>query len=112
MSWGEWFLLYAVLHLPALFLCYAIWIQHERGGWCKVLHFFGIVGFPVDVFANYTTLAIIFWRWPGKSFTFSKHLSPLSALPGRRGDLARKVAAILNRIAPSGAHIKAPAKDV
>lgn len=114
-----WFALYMALHLPALGLCYWLWIQHERGdiwrldpGWrrhfwwsWKVCHVFGILGFLPDLVANYTTLAVIFWRWPGRAFTFSKHLAPLSHLGGRRGILANMVADVLDYLAPSGKHI-------
>lgn len=114
-----WLVLYLVLHLPALGVCYWLWIQHERaetwkvhGGWRAkvapfwlVFHAFGILGFLPDVFANYTTLAAIFWRWPGRAFTFSKHLWPLSLDAGWRGRLARPVAAVLDWLAPSGNHI-------
>lgn len=97
--------LYMVLHLPVLGLLYAIWIQHERGGWWKLCHIFGVVGFVPDVVANYTTLAAIFRRWPGRDFTFSKHLKPLSELPGWRGRIANIVADVLDWLAPSGNHI-------
>lgn len=100
-----WLVLYLVLHLPALFLCYWAWIQHERGGWWKACQVFGILGFLPDMVANYTTLAVIFWRWPGKDFTFSKHLKPLSQLAGWRGQLANMVADVLDGMAPSGNHI-------
>lgn len=114
-----WFALYLALHLPALGLCYWLWIQHERGdtwkaygGWrarvapaWKVFHLFGIIGFLPDLFVNYTTLAVIF-GWPGKAFTFSKHLAPLSRLDGWRGILANMVADVLDGLAPSGKHIQ------
>jgi len=118
--------LYLVLHLPALFLCYWAWIQHERGaiwrldpGWRRRVwwihygwHFFGIVGYIPDVVANYTTLFLIF-GWPGRAFTFSKHLGRLIVNTGLRGKLARPIAAILNRLTPSGKpHVKAMASDV
>lgn len=95
---------YLAVHLPTLFICYWLWIQHERGGWWKVFHIFGILGFLPDVFANYTTLAMIF-GWPGRAFTFSKHLKPLSLLDGWRGRLANMVSDVLDGIAPSGNHI-------
>lgn len=96
--------LYLALHLPALFVVYCLWIQNERGGWWKLCHVFGFIGFIPDVVANYTTLALIF-GWPGRAFTFSKHLKPLSLLDGWRGRVANKVADVLDRIAPSGNHI-------
>lgn len=96
--------LYLGLHLPALGLCYWLWIQHERGGWWRLCHVFGIIGFIPDVVANYTTLALIF-GWPGRAFTFSKHLKPLSRLPGLRGVVANIVADVLDDLAPSGNHI-------
>lgn len=100
-----WFALYIILHLPVLGLLYWAWIQHERGGWWQLCHVFGIVGFLPDVVANYTTVAVIFRRWPGRAFTFSKHLKPLSLLPGWRGRIANIVADVLDWLAPSGNHI-------
>jgi len=105
MTWMHYLGLYVVLHLPVLGLLYWAWIQHERGGWWKLCHVFGAIGFLPDVVANYTTLAWIFWRWPGRAFTFSKHLKPLSMLPGHRGELANLVADVLDELAPSGNHI-------
>lgn len=105
MNWLDWVGIYLIGHLPALGVLYTLWIQHERGGWWKLCHVFGILGFIPDVLANYTTLALIFMRWPGRAYTFSKHLWPLSIDGGWRGVLARPVADILNRLAPSGNHI-------
>ncbi len=105
MTWLHYLVLYLVLHLPVLGVLYTLWIQHERGGWWRACHVFGFSGFALDVFANYTTLAVIFWNWPGRAFTFSKHLKPLSQLPGRRGVVANMVADVLDDLAPSGDHI-------
>lgn len=103
MNWLLWSL---VLHLPVLFVLYVLWIQHERGGLWKLCHIFGLIGFIPDVVANYTTLALIFWREPSPgAFTFSKQLWYLSRDGGWRGRLARPVAAVLDRLAPSGNHI-------
>ncbi len=105
MTWLHYLGLYAVLHLPVLFVLYWAWIQHERGGLWKLCHFFGVIGFIPDALANYTTLALIFWRWPGRAYTFSKHLKPLSLLDGWRGQVANITADVLDAIAPSGNHI-------
>ncbi len=104
MTWLQAIGLYLILHLPVLWVRYALWIQHERGGWWKVCHIFGPAGFLLDVFANYTTLALIF-GWPGRSFTFSKRLLPLSQQDGWRGQLANIVADVLDWMAPSGDHV-------
>ena len=107
MTWLHYFGLYAVLHLPALFILYALWIQHERGGWWKVFHVFGIAGFLPDVTANHTSLAVIFgFRWPEpKAWTFSQQLEHLCKLGGKTGALANGVADVLDDLAPSGKHI-------
>lgn len=105
MNWLHYALLVLVLHLPVLFVLYWAWIKHERGGLWKLCHVFGLIGFIPDVLANYTTLALIFWRWPGRAYTFSKHLKPLSQLNGWRGRVANMVADVLDRMAPSGNHI-------
>lgn len=105
MSWLEISLWAFALHLPALLVLYAAWIQHERGGLWKLCHVFGLIGFIPDVLANYITLALLFRRWPGRAYTFSKHLKPLSQLDGWRGHLANLISDVLDRIAPSGNHI-------
>jgi hypothetical protein len=104
VNWLHFLGLYAVLHLPALFVLYALWVQHERGGWCKVFYAFGGRGFLLDVVANYTTLALIF-GWPGRAVTFSKRLKTLCQMDGWRGRIANQIADVLDGIAPSGNHI-------
>ena len=98
--------LYLVLHLPFLAICYVLWIQHERGGVWKLCHVFGILGYLPDVVANHTTFAFLFWRKPESgAWTFSQQLGNLVQDDGWRGVLARRIAAVLDRIAPSGKHI-------
>lgn len=107
MTYLEYFLLYVVLHLPVLFALYWAWIKHEKGGWWKLCHVFGVLGFGPDVLANHTSLALIFYRWPKPdAWTFSQQLEHLCKEGGARGVVANMVADVLDRVAPSGKHIK------
>lgn len=116
----KYFLLILVLHLPVLFLRYALWIKHEYGaiwrldpGWRRHFwwihygwHIFGIDGFFLDVIANYTTLRWMFGRKPAPGArTFSKQLWHLCKEEGMRGRVANMVADVLDWLAPSGDHI-------
>lgn len=91
-----------------LLICYAIGIQYQRGGWCKPLGLLLIPGFLLDLVLNYTTLAVLTWDRPRKGeFTFSKRLYRLQSNTDWRGNVARPICLILNKIAPK-VHIKAP----
>jgi hypothetical protein len=120
MNWLHYTLLVLALHLPVLFVLYALWVQHERGdiwrldpGWrrhvwwaWKVFFIFGGRGFVLDVVANYTTLRWIFGRKPAPGArTFSKQLWHLCKEDGLRGRIANMVADVLDSLAPSGNHI-------
>ncbi len=55
----------------------------------------------VDVWANYTTLAFLFWSVPRRGeWTFSKHLPRLCTRDGWRGELARRCKIYINRKVP------------
>lgn len=117
MNWLHYLGLYAALHLPALFVLYALWIQHERAaiwridpGWRRHVwwvhlgwHVFGIAGYIPDVLANYTTLRWIFGRKPEPGArTFSQQLAYLCKEDGWRGHAANIVADVLDGLTPSG----------
>lgn len=96
-----------MISLLVLLPLYSLWVQHERGGLWRHLKWVAIVAGPVDVVLNYTELALLTWDWPRKEeYTFSKRLSRLSRLTGYRGAFGRLGKLILDRIAPSGLHIK------
>lgn len=106
MTYLAYFLLYVVLHLPILFALYWAWIKHEKGGWRKIYHFFGLIGYVPDVIANHSSLALIFYRWPEPdAWTFSQQLEHLCKEDGLRGIVANMVADVLDGLAPSGKHI-------
>jgi hypothetical protein len=89
-----------------LWVLYPIAIQIERGGWWRLLTPVALLALAVDVLANWTELSLLLWQWPGRGvWTFSQRLSILIYVTGWRGDLARKIAPVLNAIAPSGRHI-------
>ena len=91
---------------PALAVAYGVYIQFERGGLWTVFRLAGLIGWPLDFVANYTTLALLFWAWPGRNYTFSKQLERhLVKDIGLRGFVAWRVAKVINWIAPSGKHI-------
>ena len=97
-----------ILGSPAyLFILYVLYIQHERGGPWRLFVLFGVLGWPLDFFLNYTFFAAAFMAWPERgAYTFSRQLAYLQHRNGWRGEIARPIAALLNAIAPSGTHIK------
>jgi hypothetical protein len=91
-----------------LFICYAIYIQYERGGLWNVCRLVVVVGYFVDVLANFTELALLTWDFPRwGEWTFSQRLPRLIRQTGWRSTLARSIARVLDWLAPSGRHIDA-----
>ena len=88
-----------------LWVLYPIAIQVERGGWWQLLWPVTILAWIVDVLANWTELSLLMLELPREP-TFSQRLSRLVRSTGWRSDLARRIAPVLNQIAPSGSHIK------
>jgi hypothetical protein len=96
-----------MISLLVLLPLYAIWVQHERGGNWRYLELLGLIAGPLDVFLNYTELALLTWDIPQDGeHTFSKRLSRLTRTAGWRGSLSRPIKYILDYLAPSGLHIK------
>lgn len=97
---------FGLLHL-LLPIIYYIWVQHKRGANYKYLQVFGLLGLPIDVLLNYTTLSLLFWDFPKVTeYTFSKRLPRLCSLNGWRGKFAIKVKELLNKVDPLHNHIK------
>lgn len=96
-----------MLSLIFLLPLYALWVQYERGGLWSYAKWFGVIAGPVDVFLNYTELALLTWDIPqAGEYTFSKRLSRLTRTAGWRGSMSRPIKHVLDYIAPSGLHIK------
>lgn len=96
-----------IVSLPGwLLICYFLFIQHERGGLWKVFKLVSIPAWFLDAGLNYTLFSICFWKWPGKSYTFSKQLANLRVMTDWRGPIGQALADLLNAIDPSGKHIK------
>lgn len=90
-----------------LALLYPIAIQYERGGWWLAVAPITILALVVDVLVNYTELALLTWDWPRRGeWTFSTRLGRLVRYDDWRGDVARVVAFWLDRLAPSGRHVR------
>lgn len=80
-----------------LAILYPLAVQFERGGWWRLLAPVTFIAFLIDVWCNYTELALIFWDFPRRNeFTFSVRLRRLQHDEGWRGKLARPVVAYLN----------------
>lgn len=89
-----------------LWILYPIAIQYERGGWWRLCCIVAVPALVIDVIANYTELALVTWDFPKRGeWTFSKRLSRLQHNTDWRGEYARYVVPILDKIAPSGKHI-------
>jgi hypothetical protein len=93
-----------------LLLLYPIAVQYARGFWWGVaLTVTGVlpVFFILDMIANRTELALLFWDWPAPyELTFSQHLMRLRHECGWRGRMARPTVDLLNFLSPNGDHIK------
>jgi len=73
-----------------LMLLYPIAVQAERGGWWLLVTPITFMALVVDVWCNYTELALITWDFPAKGeWTFSTRLRRLQYYPGWRGSFAR-----------------------
>ena len=89
-----------------LWLLYPIAIQAERGGWWRVCYVLWPFALVIDVWANYTELALITLDCPKwGEWTFSLRLRRLRTLPGWRGEFGKYAARVLDSIAPSGVHV-------
>lgn len=93
---------------PLLMLVlYAIGIQYERGGLWSVCAVVALMGYVFDVLMQYTLAQVYFWEIaPQGEATISQRLARLIERKDWRWDIARRLASILNRMAPSGVHIK------
>ena len=89
-----------------LWILYPIAIQYERGGWWRCVLPVTVLALIVDVWCNYTELAVLTLDWPQRGeFTFSTRLKRLKSDPTWRGAMGRYIARVLDAIAPSGKHI-------
>ncbi len=89
-----------------LLLLYPLAIQYERGGWWRLVAPITAIALVVDILANYTELALLFWDWPQEGeYTFSLRLRRLQHNDSKRGELAWYIAYLLNWISPSGKHV-------
>lgn len=100
-------LLLAMLYYPA--------IQYERGGlWYIVVPIFTVPALLIDILFNVFWATIIYQDMPFKKseflgrieLTFSDRLERFISLPGWKGKISRFIAYWLNRLAPSGKHIR------
>jgi hypothetical protein len=94
----------------ALALLFPFAIQYKRPGlrepWLFLAYVVAGIATVIDIIANYTTLALLLWDWPqAGEFTFSKRLVRLKGRADWKGDIARDIAVILNRIDPLHDHV-------
>lgn len=93
----------ALLLLLPLFV---LAIQTERGGPWKVFVIFMPPAMLLDVFLNFTELALLTLDFPRSGeWTFSVRLRRLVLRDDWRGSVARYLATILNSIDPTGKHV-------
>lgn len=106
LQYQIWFLTWPLWAPVSMLVWYAVGIQYERGGAWKAMAPVTFLGFLYDVLLQYTLFQIYFWEVaPRHEFTISMRLGRLLARTDWRGRLARWLADILNRLAPSGRHI-------
>lgn len=101
-----WLYTFPLWSAPVMLIWYAIGVQVERGGLWKLLAPFTFAGFLFDVLCQYTSAQLWFWEIaPLKELTISTRIGRLMESKTWGGAVARFLAPILNRIAPSGKHI-------
>lgn len=89
-----------------LFLLYPIAIQYERGGWWVLVIPLTLLALVIDVFANYTELAVLTWDFPRKGeYTFSTRCQRLQYYDTWGGQVARVVKSYTNFFDPQNNHI-------
>lgn len=97
-----------MISLLILWPLYIIGVQYERGGWWYLVAPVTLIAWVIDVWLNFTELALLTWDWPRNEYelTFSNRLKRLVHDGGWRGNFARFVARrMLNPFAPGGRHI-------
>ena len=89
-----------------LALLYPLAIQYERGGYWRVLTPVTFIALVIDIFVNYTELALVTLDFPQYGeFTFSQRLKRLKYDHGWRGYFAHVVIKYLDYFDPHGRHI-------
>lgn len=89
-----------------LLALYPFAIQFERGGWWRLLLPVTLLALIIDVWCNYTELALLTWDRPSKGeYTFSTRVKRLQYYPGWRGSFARLVRDYTNFFDPQKDHI-------
>lgn len=89
-----------------LLVLYPFAIQFERGGWWRLLFPVTLLALIVDVWCNYTELALLTWDRPAKGeYTFSTRIKRLQYYPGWRGGFARLVRDYTNFFDPQKDHV-------
>lgn len=92
------FLLWQFIYLPlGLLLLFPLAIQYDRGGVWRLVLPFTLIALAVDIWLNFTTLAIYTWDFPKVfEWTFSTRLTRLKSNTDWRGPIARVLADYLN----------------
>lgn len=89
-----------------LLILYFIGIQYQRDGWWLLVLPITLLAFVLDVFLNFTELALLTWDFPRKGeWTFSTRLARLRNSEGWQGTQARYFIRCLDAIAPNGKHV-------
>lgn len=105
-NWMTILLTYPLWGPLVMLVLYAVWVQSERGGIFKLLEVVAIVGYPWDWLLQHTLAPFYFWERTRKGeSTVSMRLARLVNDTGWRGVWARRLAWLLNAMAPSGRHI-------
>jgi len=89
-----------------LFLLYPLAIQYERGGFWRLLLPITLITAIIDVYVNYTELALITCDWPkAGEYTVSDKLERIKNLEDWRGKTTRFFEPYLDYCDPDGNHI-------
>ena len=101
-------LLAAMLAMPTILLAlYAVFIQHERAGWWDFCWLVCVIFYPFNMLVAHTVFPLLMWRKPRKGEIFvSRQIAGMLLDTGWRGNIARRIAYLLNILAPSGDHFQ------
>ncbi len=96
-TFALYFFILIVAPIIALALMYPLAIQYQRGGLWRVLTPLAFVAAIIDVWANYTGLALLTWDAPKEGErTFSQRCARLIRQTGWAGSVGRLTQAYCN----------------
>lgn len=89
-----------------LAILYPLAIQYGRGGLWRIVIPVTVLALLLDIWCNYTELALLTWDWPKQGeYTFSQRCHRMKTEDTWGGAVARFIEPYLDYFDPSGDHI-------